>query len=135
TGLARTVDIEQRAPDVVVADLHRAGPLVRHVAVGARGGLVREVRVPLRVHKRVPATPSATSTRSAAAVITFVGRILKKLPPEGGSLRARATDSRTRAACERSFLHRRDPWSRSFNVLCRLEAAVSAHPRHADHPE
>ena len=34
-GLAGAVDVEQRALHVMVADLHRAGALVRHVAVGA----------------------------------------------------------------------------------------------------
>ena len=33
--LARPIDVEQRAPHVMVADLQRADPLVRHVAVGA----------------------------------------------------------------------------------------------------
>ena len=35
-GLARAIDVEQRAPHVVIADLERADALVRHVAVGAR---------------------------------------------------------------------------------------------------
>ena len=34
-GLAGVVDVEQRAANVVVADLHRAYPLVGHVAIGA----------------------------------------------------------------------------------------------------
>src|SRR5687768_1903444 len=36
TGLAGAIDIQQRTPDVVIADLHGADSLIRHVTVGAR---------------------------------------------------------------------------------------------------
>ncbi len=47
TGLAGAVDVQQRAADVMVTDLHRAHTLVRHVAVGAGDARTR-------VHALVP---------------------------------------------------------------------------------
>jgi hypothetical protein len=50
-GLARAIEHQQRALLVVIADLHRAFTLARHVAVGARhtGPRVHTMRVQLEL--------------------------------------------------------------------------------------